>query len=52
VVKQDVAVELLDNEQLSVSFGPHRRMFHVPAGRPERPIAAALRAMWLEVVVG
>jgi arsenite-transporting ATPase len=52
VVKQDVAVELLDNEQLSVSFGPHRRMFHVPAGRPERPIAAALRDMWLEVVVG
>jgi hypothetical protein len=52
VVRQDVAVELLDNEQLSVSFGPQRRVFRVPAGPPERPVAAALRDMWLEVVVG
>jgi arsenite-transporting ATPase len=52
VVKQDVGVELLDNEQLSVSFGPHRRVFRVPAGPPDRPVAAALRDMWLEVVVG
>jgi arsenite-transporting ATPase len=52
VVKQDVSVELIHDEQLSVSFGPHRRVFRVPQGPPDRPVTATLRDMWLEVLVG